>query len=175
MAIFCVAIFGCAMAASFIAPSLYAYRAEVVIDGLRLLLAWIWCRPFVLNVIHHFADYICQNRAVSCDNCCQFVPYSFFVPSLYSFYIGKSIAILAANFITGEKTRLVPPPKCRMAFAKPFSDGRFVKHRITVVRSAGLFLFFRPLLKSGLQCLYRSDDNGVGLSRFEIMCRSHNL
>lgn len=46
-------------------------RTEIVIDRFRLFLAGIWCCPFVLNIIHHFADSICQNQVLLFDRLYQ--------------------------------------------------------------------------------------------------------
>ena len=46
-------------------------RTEIVIDRFRLFLAGIWCCPFVLNIIHHFADCICQNQVLLFDRLYQ--------------------------------------------------------------------------------------------------------
>lgn len=87
-----------------------------------------------------------------------------FYSSLYSLDVLQSVAVLAADLVTGKEAGVVPPPECRMTFAEPSLDGRFVEQGIFVVHSSCLFLLLRPLAKGGFQCFHRSDDNRVGSS-----------
>ena len=92
------------------------------------------------------------------------VPRSSFVSSLYSFYVGKFVAVLAADLVTGEIAGDVPSPERGPALAEAVQDGFLVEHGLLFGCTALSFLFLRPLQESGFQCIDRSDDYRVWLS-----------